>query len=131
QQPWNATAHDALSALAALTRLHPAPRTPVRLRADVAAQMVGTDRERFTTELREAADVGLLTTGPEETAWYGAPISSDTQAARAEELIDQLREEIIPQLRTVSAEVGADLGLRAPTTLEQLTERLALLDRVR
>ncbi|GAA1483205.1 DUF4011 domain-containing protein [Brachybacterium fresconis] len=131
QQPWNATAHDALSALAALTRLRPSPRTPVRLRADVAAQMVGSDRERFTTSLREAADVGLLTTGPEETAWYGAPISSDTQAARAEELIDQLRDEIMPQLRTVYAEVGGDLGLREPTTLEQLTERLALLDRVR
>ncbi|MDN5686399.1 MAG: hypothetical protein L0G94_06900 [Brachybacterium sp.] len=131
QQPWNATAHDALSALAALTRLRPSPRTPVRLRADVAAQMVGSDRERFTASLREAADVGLLTTGPEETAWYGAPISSGTQAARAEELIDQLRDEIVPQLRSVYAEVGGDLGLCEPTTLDQLTERLTLLDRVR
>ncbi|APX32792.1 hypothetical protein BH708_08730 [Brachybacterium sp. P6-10-X1] len=131
QEPWNATAHDALSALAALTRLRPSPRTPVRLRADVAAQMVGADRERFTAALREASDVGLLTTGPEETAWYGAPISSDTQAARAEELIDQLRGEIIPQLRTAYAETGSDLGLCEPTTLDQLTDRLALLDRVR
>ncbi|GAA1489112.1 DUF4011 domain-containing protein [Brachybacterium sacelli] len=131
QQPWNASAHDAISALAALTRLRQAPRTQVRLRADVAAQMVGEDRERFTAALREAAEVGLLTTGPEETAWYGAPISSDTQAARAEELIDQLREETLPQLRAVYAETGGDLGLCEPTTLHGLTERLALLDRVR
>ncbi|MGO1945482.1 MAG: hypothetical protein ACTH11_02005 [Brachybacterium alimentarium] len=131
QQPWDASAHDAISALAALTRLRPSPRTRVRLRADVAAQMIGTERERFAEVLREAAEVGVLTSGPEETTWYGAPISSDTQAARAEELIDQLREEILPQLRTAAEETGGKLGLAAPTTLHQLIERLTLLDRVR
>ncbi|MGO2721333.1 MAG: hypothetical protein ACTIAR_13565, partial [Brachybacterium tyrofermentans] len=131
QQPWDASAHDAISALAALTRLRPSPRTQVRLRADVAAQMIGADRDRFADALREAAEVGVLTTGPEETAWYGAPISSDTQAARAEELVDHLREEILPSLREVTTQTGDDLGLAAPATLQQLTERLGLLDRVR
>ncbi|MGO2605506.1 MAG: hypothetical protein ACTH8V_00215 [Brachybacterium tyrofermentans] len=131
QQPWNASAHDAISALAALTRLRPSPRTQVRLRADVAAQMIGDDRDRYSDALREAAEVGVLTTGPEETAWYGAPISSDTQAARAEELVDHLREEILPKLREVTTQTGDDLGLAAPATLQQLTERLGLLDRVR
>ena len=131
QEPWNASAHDAISALAALTRLHPAPRTGVRLPAAVAAQMVGEDRERYAEALREAAEVGVLSTGPEQTAWYGAPISSDTQAARAEELVDQLRGEILPQLRRAAARTGSELGLAEPATLVQLVERLALLDRVR
>ncbi|WP_193103460.1 hypothetical protein [Brachybacterium sp. FME24] len=131
QQPWDASAHDAISALAALTRQRPAPRTPVRLRADVAAQMIGADRDRFADALREAAEVGVLTSGPEETAWYGAPISSDTQAARAEELVDQLRAETLPQLRSAYEEAGGKLGLEEPVTLHQLTERLGLLDRVR
>jgi hypothetical protein len=131
QEPWNASAHDAISALAALTRLHPAPRTGVRLPASVAAQMVGEERERYAEALREAAEVGVLSTGPEQTAWYGAPISSDTQAARAEELIDQLRAEILPQLRRAAARAGGELGLAEPATLAQLVERLALLDRVR
>ncbi|MGO1481372.1 MAG: hypothetical protein ACTHWF_09625 [Brachybacterium sp.] len=131
QQPWDASAHDAISALAALTRLSPAPRTQVRLRADVAAQMIGEERDRYAMTLREAAEIGVLTTGPELTAWYGAPISSDTQAVRAEELIDQLREEILPQLRKACARAGGELGLTEPTTLAQLEERLALLDRVR
>ena len=55
QQPWGASAHDAISALAALTRLSPAPRTQVRLRADVAAQMIGEERDRYAAQLREAA----------------------------------------------------------------------------
>ncbi|WP_010550390.1 DUF4011 domain-containing protein [Brachybacterium paraconglomeratum] len=130
QEPWDASAHDAISALAALTRLHPAPRTSVRLPGSVAAQMVGEDRDRYTEALREAAEVGVLSTGPEQTAWYGAPISSDTQASRAEELVDQLRGEILPQLRRAGARAGGELGLREPATLDQLGERLALLDRV-
>ena len=130
QEPWEASAHDAISALAALTRLHPAPRTAVRLPASVAAQMVGEERDRYAEALREAAEVGVLSTGPEQTAWYGAPISSDTQAARAEELVDQLRGEILPQLRRARARAGGELGLAEPATLAQLVERLALLDRV-
>ena len=77
QEPWDASAHDAISALAALTRLHPSPRTSVRLPGSVAAQMVGEDRDRYAEALREAAEVGVLSTGPEQTAWYGAPISSE------------------------------------------------------
>ncbi|MEE1651857.1 hypothetical protein V1260_13835 [Brachybacterium sp. J144] len=131
QEPWQASAHDAISALAALTRLRPAPRTAVRLRSDVAASMVGEERERFTAQLREAAEVGVLSTGPEETAWYGAPISSDTQAERARELLEQWRDEVLPRLRRACAACGEQLGLREPSTLEQLQSRLALLDRVR
>ena len=131
QQPWNASAHDAISALAALTRLSPAPRTSVRLRADVAGQMIGEERDRFTASLQEAAELGVLSSGPETTAWYGAPISSDTQAARAEELIDQLREEILPTLRRACSRAGGELGLTEPASLDQLTERLRLLDDVR
>ncbi|MDN5898721.1 MAG: DUF4011 domain-containing protein [Brachybacterium sp.] len=131
QHPWDASAHDAISALAALTRLSPTPRTQVRLRADVAAQMIGADRDRFADALREAAEVGVLTSGPEMTAWYGAPISSDTQAARAAELVEELRVDVLPQLRRACARSGGELGLTEPTTLLQLQERLALLDRVR
>lgn len=131
QQPWQASAHDAISALAALTRQRPAPRTTVRLRSDVAAQMIGEDRERYAEALREAATVGVLTSGPETTAWYGAPISSDTQAERAEALVDELRTVMLPQLRKAAASTGNGIGLRHATSLEELLGRIALLDRVR
>lgn len=131
QQPWNASAHDAISALAALTRQRPAPRTTVRLRSDVAAQMIGEERERYAAALREAATVGVLTSGPETTAWYGAPISSDTQAGRAETLVDELRDHMLPQLRKAATTTGDGIGLRPADSLEQLLGRIALLDRVR
>ena len=130
QEPWQASAHDAISALAALTRRRPAPRTVVRLGADVAQQMIGEDRARYADALREASEVGLLSTGPEETAWYGAPISTDTQAARAAKLVDALREETLPALRRAAATTGADLGLEPADSLVTLGERITLLDRV-
>lgn len=130
QEPWQASAHDAISALAALTRRRPAPRTVVRLRADVAQQMIGADRERYADALREASEVGLLSTGPEETAWYGAPISTDTQAQRAAELVDLLRGELLPALRKASVDTGVEIGLEPAGSAAALVERIALLDRV-
>ena len=131
QAPWNVSAHQAISALAALTRCDPSPRTTVRLRADVAATMIGRERERFATALREAADVGILSAGPEQSAWYGAPISSDTQARQAEQLIDELREQSLPRLRRAITATGEQIGLRECTSLDEMVQRLALLDRVR
>ncbi|WP_010532591.1 hypothetical protein [Brachybacterium squillarum] len=130
QQPWGASAHDAISALAALTRRRPAPRTTVRLRGEVATQMIGEDRLRYAEALQEAAELGVLSTGPEETAWYGAPISSDTQARRAEALIGELRELSLPRLRRAATTTGESLGLQPATSIRRLAERIALLDRV-
>jgi hypothetical protein len=131
QQPWNASAHDALSALAALTRMRPAPRTEVRLGADVAATMVGEDRERGAEALREAARIGVLSIGPEDTAWFGAPITSDTQAEHALALVDRLRDKQLPQLRRAIERTGPEIGLAEARTLDAMVARLQLLTRVR
>ncbi|WP_259557586.1 DUF4011 domain-containing protein [Brachybacterium sillae] len=131
QEPWEASAHDAISALAELTRRRPAPRTTVRLRADVAAAMVGREREDYARALQEAAEIGVFATGPEDSAWYGAAISSDTQAARAADLLDELRERLLPQLRTDAGATGEAIGLRDATTLDELRARVGLLERVR
>ncbi len=131
QRPWEVSAHAAISALAGLTRLRPSPRTTVRLAADVAAHMIGEDRERFADALREAAASGALSTTAEDTAWFGATITTDTQAARALELVDELREGILPRLVERSRALGEDLGLTPVTCLTAFHDRLALLERVR
>lgn len=131
QRPWDVSAHAAISALAGLTRLRPSPRTTVRLPADVAARMIGEDRERFADGLREAAASGALSTTAEDTAWFGATITTDTQATRALELVDELREGILPRLVERSRGLGEDLGLTPVTCLTAFHERLTLLERVR
>ncbi|MDO5661320.1 MAG: hypothetical protein Q4G40_01375, partial [Brachybacterium sp.] len=131
QRPWGVSAHDAISALAALTRLRPAPRTTVRLPADVAARMVEDERAGDAAALREAADAGVLTTGPDVTPWFGAGISTDIQAGRAEVLIDRVHDDLLPPVRDAAAATSAPLGLRDPRTVDALHERLDLLEEVR
>ncbi|EWS81945.1 hypothetical protein BF93_14045 [Brachybacterium phenoliresistens] len=131
QEPWGVSAHDALSALAALTRLRPAPRTAVRLDAEVASRMVGEQRQAFADSLREAAAVGLLSTGPEDTAWFGASISSSTQSERALALVTRLREDLVPALRRAIAATGSQIGLQDARTLKDLVARIRLLGQVR
>ena len=130
QEPWKVSAHEAISALAALARRRPAPRTTVRLPAEVAARMVGDDREQYADALREAADVGLLSVGPDDTAWYGAPISTTTQAERAEELVGWLQGEGRTTLEDVRRETGEDVGLIPASSVADLAARLDLLQRI-
>lgn len=131
QEPWGVSAHDALSALAALTRLRPAPRTAVRLDAEVASRMVGEQRQAFADSLREAAEVGLLSTGPEDTAWFGASISSSTQSERALALVARLREDLVPALRRAVSATGSQIGLQDARSLQDLVARIRLLGQVR
>lgn len=131
QEPWGVSAHQAISALAGLTRRRPAPRTSVRLAADVAARMVGADRETFAEALRDAARCGALSTTADDTSWFGATIATDTQAARALELVDEMRGTLLPQLRARSEEVSSRIGLAEARSLSDVHDRLDLLERVR
>jgi hypothetical protein len=131
QQPWNASAHEALSALAALTRRRHPPRTEVRLSRDIAANLVGEDRARQAEALEDAAQVGLLGTGPEDTAWFGAPISTDTQATEALRLVENLRDELLPRMRRAVRTTGPELGLAPARSFASLTKRVQMLDQVR
>ncbi len=131
QEPWGVSAHHAITALAGLTRLRPAPRTSVRLPAEVAARMVGEERERFAVALREAADCGALSTSASDSAWFGATISTDTQASRALELVEEMRDVLVPRLRDRSRALSAGLGLAEVRSLADFHRRLALIERVR
>ncbi len=127
QQPWGVCAHEAISALAALIRRSPAPATKVRLRPEVARAMIGEDRARVVAQLEEAADAGVLSVGPEHSAWFGAPISSTTQADRARDLVQELRADLLPRLQRAQRTTGEAIGLRTVKTVVELEKRLALL----
>ncbi|MFC0675866.1 hypothetical protein [Brachybacterium hainanense] len=131
QEPWGVSAHDAMSELARLTRMRPMPRTTVKLPAEVAARMIGSARADFVRALQESAEVGLLSIGPEDTTWFGASISSDTQAQRALALVEHLRDTLLPAVREAIAATGSELGLEDARTLEELAGRIRVLERVR
>lgn len=130
QDRWKVSAHEAINALADLSRRRPAPRTSVRLGAEVAERMMDSP-ERYRDLLRRAAVSGALAMREEDSPWYGAAITSDTQARRALDLLSQLDSSLIAELEESAAALGAPCHLSHATTLTALLTQVSTLEAMR
>lgn len=130
QQPWGVSAHEAINALAELARRRPAPRTSVRLSPDVAERMI-QQRDHYRRLFMDADESGAIAMKPEDSSWFGASITSDTQAARALTLIDDLHGSLLPKLHKHAVALGTPIDLTAPETLFTMTSRVKVLEDMR
>src|SRR5690606_8533791 len=131
REPWDASAHDALQALAALTAARPGPRTTVRLPGDVLRRLLGETRDRARERLVRAGSLGAYALRPHDTPWYGANLSSARAAHEALERVQRLAELTLPELRSQIARATHETGLEQATTMREWAEQLAMLDGVR
>ncbi|NHT19376.1 hypothetical protein, partial [Cellulomonas sp. IC4_254] len=132
REPWGASAYDAFQALARLTAERPAPRTTVRLSAEVARTLDADRRAAVGTELREAAEAGAFTLRPVDTPWYGAALLTDAEAADALRRAERLAgDEGLAAVERRIAEVAEVTGFTPATTLATWAEQLEVLAGVR
>lgn len=132
REPWGASAYDAFQALARLTAARPAPRTTVRLPAEVARTLDAERRAAVAAELTEAAEAGAFTLRPVDTPWYGAALLSDAEAADALRRAERLAGETgLAAVRARIAEVAEVTGFTPATTLATWAEQLEVLGGVR
>ena len=132
REPWGASAYDAFQALARLTAERPAPRTTVRLAAEVARTLDADRRTAVGAELREAAEAGAFTLRPVDTPWYGAALLTDDEAADALRRAERLAgEDGLARVESRIAEVAEVTGFTAATTLATWAEQLEVLAGVR
>ncbi|WP_147795696.1 hypothetical protein [Cellulomonas sp. Y8] len=132
REPWGASAYDAFQALARLTAERPAPRTTVRLAAEVARTLDAERRAAVGAELREAAEAGAFTLRPVDTPWYGAALLSDAEAADALRRAERLAAEAgLARVERRIAEVAEVTGFTPATTLAAWAEQLEVLAGVR
>ncbi|MFC4553996.1 hypothetical protein [Georgenia faecalis] len=131
REPWDASAHDALQALAALTATRPGPRTGVRLPAEVLRRLVGDVREHARERLVRAGSLGAFELRPHDTPWYGARLTSARQAHESLERTQRLAELSLPELTREVSRAAAQTGLETPTTMREWGEQLRMLDGVR
>lgn len=132
RQPWGASAYDAFQALARLTAARPAPRTTVRLGAEVARALDADRRRAVAADLTEAARAGAFTLRPVDTPWYGAGLLSDAEAADALRRVQRLAgDEGLATLEQRIAEVAEVTGFTPATTLAAWAEQLEVLAGVR
>ncbi|WP_346016357.1 hypothetical protein [Cellulomonas endometrii] len=130
--PWGASAYDAFQALARLTAERPAPRTTVRLPAEVARSLDADRRRAVGAELTEAAGAGAFTLRPVDTPWYGAALVTDAEAADALRRAERLAGDTgLPAVQRRIAEVAEVTGFTPATTLATWAEQLDVLGGIR
>lgn len=121
---------DALSELARLSQLTPAPGTTARLdRAALGA--LATFRAEATADLIRAAQLGQFRYGPADSPWYGAHFSSSEEATAAHELAKKLNHESVPALLEAANALLAQTRLRSAESVAELGLFLRLLTDVR
>ncbi|WP_309485007.1 hypothetical protein [Cellulomonas sp. NS3] len=129
--PWEASAYDALQALASLTATRPAPRTTVRLAPDVARVLDAESRAVLAADLERAVTLGASTLRPTDTPWFGADLTTDHAARETLDRIGRLLDHALPILASRVKEVAAATGLNEATTVDAWGEQLVMLGGIR
>ena len=130
RDPWDASAYDALQALARLTATRPAPQTRVRLTPPVAEALTAELRAQAAADLVRVATLGAFTNAIRSSAWYGADLPTPDRAAAALRRVDHLLD-VVPALRAQAAAVAEDTGLTPAETPADWAEQLGMLAGVR
>ncbi|HEX2809272.1 MAG TPA: AAA domain-containing protein, partial [Kineosporiaceae bacterium] len=128
--PWGVSAYDAMEALSALMATDCAPRTRVRLPAEVCRRLDGDERERLRADLHAAADVGAFTLTRIDTRWLDAAVRSDRDAEQALDAAIQARDGLRAAQAAMNA-VAEAAGLTPSDTVAGWRPQLELLLGVR
>ncbi|XVX19573.1 AAA domain-containing protein [Actinomycetota bacterium] len=111
REPWQVSVHRAQEEVAELEARELPPRTRVRLRGDDLLALDPARRESLWADLDEAGTAGAWSVDPgAPDPWWGADISTEADAARAEEIVTRLDaggfKEVGTRLDTLLEEAG-------------------------
>ncbi|MFL6099523.1 MAG: hypothetical protein ACJ71T_06185 [Actinomycetales bacterium] len=130
-EPWGVSAYAAQVALAELTAMRPAPRSTVRLSADVLDQLTPHRVAELRGTLREAAGLGAFRVPPSLDPWYAARITSRLEGDLALQHARELADGQLGAARKVLDQAFEDVGLPTATTVSDYGAGLRLLEQVR
>ena len=131
RQPWGVSALEAMHRLATLTSTDPSPRTSVRLPDDVLRRLDGATRERASTALLEAAELGAFDPRAQQAPWYAAELSTRQEGEAALAAARALARELLPALRAEMARLAGETGLATAETVTECGRQIDLLVGVR
>ncbi len=131
REPWDASAYDALQALARLTATRPTPQTRVRLSPAVAEALTGERRAQAAADLVRVATLGAFTMAIRTSAWYGADLPTPDRATAALRRVEHLLEVALPAMRAQALAVAEDTGLTPADSPAEWAEQLRMLAGVR
>lgn len=128
RQRWGCSPHEAMQSLAALTAIHPAPATTVRLKRSVLDSI--RDREELAGRLKRAAELGSFSRASTMSPWHGARLLTRKETQEAQQVAVSVAEKL-PQLRERMNEVAEHAEIRLGTTFSEWGDQIDLLVAVR
>ncbi len=128
RERWGCSPYQAMQSLAALTSLHPAPSTTVRLKRSVLDSI--RDRGELTERLRRAAELGSFSSETAESPWHGARLLTRRETDDARELAARLAEEL-PALEERMRAIADYAAIRLENTVGGWGRQVELLVAVR
>jgi REase_MTES_1575 len=130
-EPWGVSAYGAQVALAELTAMRPAPRSRVRLNADVLEDLNPHRVAELRGTLREVAALGAFRVPPSADPWYAARITSRLEADLALEHARTLADGQLGQTRKSLDAAFEEVGIPSAATVSDYAAGLRLLEQVR
>jgi hypothetical protein len=133
RDPWGVSAFDAQVALAQLWARRTPPISRVRLHGDILAGISHDRVIELSQSLTEAASLGAWMTGEAaaDDPWYGARVTSASEAAHALEIADRLGGEGMDTVRQRLGAAMQEAGLPAARTPADWGSALAVVQQVR
>ncbi|MBC7292419.1 MAG: ATP-binding protein, partial [Actinotalea sp.] len=131
RRPWDASAYDALQALARLTSTRPGPQTTVRLSTAVAESLTPERRAQAAADLVRVAALGAFSAATRSSAWYGADLLTPDRAREALRRVETLLDTVVPRVTAEAERVAEATGLVVAQTPAQWSEQLTMLAEVR
>lgn len=113
-----------------LLRLPAGPRSATRWRGSALQPLNATNAAAIRDLLIEAGSFEGLFLRNDPSVWTGAVLLSGADVQRAIDLVVRIANERWPSLSTALAEIASATGLREPTTIDDTTSLLVLLNDV-
>jgi REase_MTES_1575/Protein of unknown function (DUF4011) len=126
REPWGISAYAAQAAVAGTP---PSSRSEVRLAREAVAHLHGDARSAARAALREYADIGGITLGPEDSPWHGSAPMDPADAREAGDRVVRLRDRELARLRDVATRAAVEVGLPGPARPAEAFDSVRLVER--
>lgn len=124
------SAMDALQVLTDLTLRTPAPRTKVRLREDVLAEIAHDQGESAREILHRAEALGMYTRASVHSAWSGAVIDAPEQVDIVVQAARRLATQWLPEMRNLIEKTALESRIGEAKNIRQWEAQLHMLQGV-
>lgn len=129
-EEWGVSAYQTIQNLARIAVLPTHPATRVRLSKE-SAQSIGGQMDEWIGKLERAGELGEFVIGPDDTAWFGASITTEDEAVAVYQRVSDLLGKLLPATREQVTRTVETCGFPVPPTAREWGRQVTVLKNLR